>query len=174
LVIPPCRTSCIGLFPSQHHSRVPPQLSGPRRRRGQISSEIVTAVARQALAMEDPSLYEKIADIWEKLGIAFTVVTNSLPGGRFALGTQKVRGIDTRVFTSLPPTFSDYWRPWLKMWGPKKWLSYEGESFTFAEVSNSVPHEYSFCMLTRPQSGSVVGPLPSKIPKRCSGKCHCA
>ena len=83
----------------------------------------------------EPTLWEKVSDVAEKIGIAGTVLCGALPGGRFQMGTQTVRGIDMRCFTNLPDAFYDYAKVWLRQHAASTWLMYEGEKYTFGDVS---------------------------------------
>jgi len=87
----------------------------------------------------EPTVWEKVSDVAEKIGIAWTVLCGALPGGRFQMGTQTVRAVDMRCFTNLPDAFYDYTKIWLREHASKTWLQYEGESYTFGDVSTRPP-----------------------------------
>lgn len=80
------------------------------------------------------SFGEKLADIREKVGTVVAVVGGMLPGGRFQLGTDKVRGVDYKVFKTLPDAIGDFYRPFMLAHGNKTWLHYEDETMTFGQA----------------------------------------
>jgi len=79
------------------------------------------------------SLGEKLTDIKEKIGTIVGVVGGMLPGGRFQMGMEKVRGVDYKVFKTLPAAIGDFYRPHMLSHGNKTWVVYEDETLTFAQ-----------------------------------------
>jgi len=79
------------------------------------------------------SLGEKLHDIRQKLGGVASVVGGMLPGGRFQISTQKVRGVDYKSFKNLPDACGDLFRAYFDQQGKKPWVHYEDEHYTFAE-----------------------------------------
>ena len=56
------------------------------------------------------------------------------PGGAFHFGTENVRGVDLRVFKSLPPALGKYYKYWFSKHSDKEWLVYENDRLTFGEA----------------------------------------
>jgi long-chain acyl-CoA synthetase len=82
--------------------------------------------------MSDLSWSETIADIYGKVTTIATVAVNVLPGGKFSFGTEKVRGVDLRVFKSLPPSLGDYYEAFFDKFADRDWLVYEDDRYSFA------------------------------------------
>mmetsp|Transcript_18845 Transcript_18845/g.21051 ORF Transcript_18845/g.21051 Transcript_18845/m.21051 type:complete len:582 (+) Transcript_18845:33-1778(+) len=116
--------------------------------------------------MADVSFSEKVADLYQKVSGAFTVACGLLPGGRFQLATQNVRGVPLRVWKNLPATLIDYIRPWFKLYAGREWLVYEGERITFGEAErqfNAIAAELASTFNVQP--GDRVGICMRNLPE---------
>ena len=84
--------------------------------------------------MADLTLSERLSDIWDKIKQYSTVAMGILPGGAFYFGTENVRGVDLRVWKSLPPALGAYYGQWFDKFRDKEWLVYEDDRITFGEA----------------------------------------
>jgi len=87
--------------------------------------------------MADPidgiSLGDKLKDVREKLGKAWTLVTGMMPGGAFRMETVNVRGIPLKSWKSIPPALGEMYHTYLQRFADEEWLVYEDERYTFKE-----------------------------------------
>jgi acyl-CoA synthetase (AMP-forming)/AMP-acid ligase II len=67
------------------------------------------------------------------MGVA-QVIPGFLPGGKFQLKTQDVRGAPVRTFKNLPATLRDVYEPLFEKSKDKVWVVYEDERYTYGEV----------------------------------------
>jgi acyl-CoA synthetase (AMP-forming)/AMP-acid ligase II len=59
------------------------------------------------------------------------------PGGQLGVGKATIRGVEYPVFEHAPASLRDYLGFFLPAHGPKEFLVYQGERFTFADVQAS-------------------------------------
>ena len=59
------------------------------------------------------------------------------PGMPFHMSTIEVRGVPVRVFDSAPPTMRALWEL-TAAHGPKEYIVYEDERYTYAEIHEQV------------------------------------
>lgn len=81
------------------------------------------------------SFTEKLADAAQKLSGVATILWGALPGGRFQMQTQEIRGHPLKVWKNLPAAVGDYFQPFFEEHADKTWLVYEGQNYTFSEVA---------------------------------------
>ena len=84
--------------------------------------------------MSDLTLSEKLYDIYDKLRTYASVALHILPGGKFSFGTENVRGVDLRVFKTLPPALGTYYSKFFIDYAKEEWLVYENDRLTYGEA----------------------------------------
>jgi acyl-CoA synthetase (AMP-forming)/AMP-acid ligase II len=84
--------------------------------------------------MSELTFGERISDVWTKLKIVGKVAFNIIPGGRFAFGTEVIRGVPLRVWKSLPPNIGDYYKQWFQKFADREWLVYQDQRITFGDA----------------------------------------
>lgn len=99
---------------------------------------------RFEMGKNDVSLYETLADIYQKISGGFTVVWGLLPGGRFQLDTINVRGYPVKIFKNLEPSLREFYNAQFTKWSDREWIIYEGERYTYGkclEIANALGAE---------------------------------
>jgi acyl-CoA synthetase (AMP-forming)/AMP-acid ligase II len=86
--------------------------------------------------MADLSFMEKATDIYDKVYQIGVVAMNVLPGGKFQFGTEKVNGVDLRVWKNLPASFGDYVEGFFDEYAARDWLVYENDRYSFARAKS--------------------------------------
>jgi len=80
------------------------------------------------------SLGEKLGDVFQKLSGVATILWGALPGGKFQMTTESIRGHPLKVWKNLPAAVGDYFCPLFEEHADKTWLVYEGENYTFGDA----------------------------------------
>lgn len=87
-----------------------------------------------AAPIEGIGLSDKLQDVREKLGKAWTIVTGVLlPGGEFGMEKVDVRGVPIKSWKNLPPALGTLYHKYLSKFANDEWLVYENKRYTFKE-----------------------------------------